>query len=573
MKKIQTILLIFLVIYSVEAQWSTNPAENTPVCVAIQQQSKSCIINDNNGNVIIGWRDLRDEPVFGGDIYVQKLNIGSGEPQWTIDGKKINTQNGVQLNLDMCADGSDGAFLVWQVNYGGSGNYDLYAQHINSDGDIIWSSGEIVISQAPNEQEYPRIISDGFGGAIIVWHDNHILIGKKEVYAQRVDSSGNILWTSGGILVSSVPTTPGTIRVIGDDAGGAIIVWVDSRNGTDENIYCQRIDADGNKLWDTNDVELCNAGYSQGSPKLVSDGENGAIFTWGDSRNGFGTSDIYAQRVNAEGTIQWTTNGEAICEVLYVQGYQNITSDGKGGAIITWEDDFNTNDTKISAQRISIDGNILWTIDGVLVGNSTQNQTLPIIASDDAGGAIIAWQDYRNFVQGDIYAQRIDSSGAIMWGETGLSICTISTGEDDPQIIKDGYGGAILSWTDHRQTPQWDIYAQNIDHSGNLGTITFAEENNKPPYSFNLDQNFPNPFNPSTSIQYEVSSRQFVSLKVYDVLGNEIATLVNEEKPAGSYEVEFSVGQNSILSLSSGIYFYQLKAESFIQTKKMVLMK
>jgi hypothetical protein len=568
MKKIQTILLIFLVIFAVEAQWSTNPAENTPVCVAIQQQSKSCIINDNNGNVIIGWRDLRDEPVFGGDIYVQKLNIGTGEPQWTIDGKKINTQNGVQLNLNMCADGSGGAFLVWQVNYGGSGNYDLYAQHINSDGDIIWSSGEIVISQALNEQEYPRIISDGFGGAIIVWHDNHILIGKKEVYAQRVDSSGNILWTSGGILVSSVPTVPGTIRVICDDAGGAIIVWADSRNGTDENIYCQRIDADGNKLWDTNDVELCNAGYSQGSPKLVSDGENGAIFTWGDSRNGYGTSDIYAQRVNAEGTIQWTTNGEVICEVLYVQGYQNITSDGKGGAIITWEDDFNTNDTKISAQRISIDGNILWTIDGVLVGNATQNQTLPIIASDDAGGAIIAWQDYRNFVQGDIYAQRIDSSGTIMWSETGLSICTISTGEDDPQIIKDGYGGAIFSWTDHRQTPQWDIYAQNIDHSGNLGTITFVEENNKPPYSFNLDQNFPNPFNPSTSIQYAVSSRQFVTLKVYDVLGNEIVTLVNEEKPAGTYEVEFYGA-----GLPSGIYFYQLNAGSFVAAKKMLMIK
>jgi hypothetical protein len=91
--------------------------------------------------------------------------------------------------------------------------------------------------------------------------------------------------------------------------------------------------------------------------------------------------------------------------------------------------------------------------------------------------------------------------------------------------------------------------------------------------SFTLSQNYPNPFNPSTKIQYAVSERQFVSLKVYDVLGNEIATLVNEEKPAGSYEVEFSVGQNSILSLSSGIYFYQLKTDSHIKTMKMFLLK
>jgi len=66
---------------------------------------------------------------------------------------------------------------------------------------------------------------------------------------------------------------------------------------------------------------------------------------------------------------------------------------------------------------------------------------------------------------------------------------------------------------------------------------------------------------------------RFITLKVYDVLGNEIATLVNEEKPGGSYEVEFSVGQNSILSLSSGIYFYQLKTDSYVKTKKMMLMK
>jgi hypothetical protein len=90
--------------------------------------------------------------------------------------------------------------------------------------------------------------------------------------------------------------------------------------------------------------------------------------------------------------------------------------------------------------------------------------------------------------------------------------------------------------------------------------------------SYKLNQNFPNPFNPNTSIQYAVSSRLFVSLKVYDVLGNEIATLVNEEKSVGSYEVEFNPASGN-LNLVSGIYFYQLKAGSFIQTKKMILLK
>ena len=85
---------------------------------------------------------------------------------------------------------------------------------------------------------------------------------------------------------------------------------------------------------------------------------------------------------------------------------------------------------------------------------------------------------------------------------------------------------------------------------------------------FDLNQNYPNPFNPTTSIQYTISSRQIVTLKVYDLLGREVATLVHEEKPAGSYEVEFNGNE-----LPSGIYFYQLKAGDYSETKKMVLMK
>ena len=99
--------------------------------------------------------------------------------------------------------------------------------------------------------------------------------------------------------------------------------------------------------------------------------------------------------------------------------------------------------------------------------------------------------------------------------------------------------------------------------------------------TFSLSQNYPNPFNPTTKIKYTIpsietrhaSSLQMVTLKVYDVLGNEIATLVNEEKPAGEYEVEFTVGQDSSPDIASGIYFYRLTAGDFIQTKKMVLLR
>jgi dienelactone hydrolase len=106
---------------------------------------------------------------------------------------------------------------------------------------------------------------------------------------------------------------------------------------------------------------------------------------------------------------------------------------------------------------------------------------------------------------------------------------------------------------------------------------TEMNENNKFPNEFYLLQNYPNPFNPITVISYQLPVSGNVTLKVYDVLGNEVATLVNEEKPAGTYEVEFNpespIGAGSIKHPVSGIYFYQLRVGSFIQTKKMLLLK
>ena len=88
------------------------------------------------------------------------------------------------------------------------------------------------------------------------------------------------------------------------------------------------------------------------------------------------------------------------------------------------------------------------------------------------------------------------------------------------------------------------------------------------PSNFSLFQNYPNPFNPTTKIRYQVPTTGLVSLRIYNVLGEVVATLVNEEKPVGYFEVELNAA-----NLSSGVYFYRLQAGSFVETKKMVLMK
>jgi hypothetical protein len=110
-----------------------------------------------------------------------------------------------------------------------------------------------------------------------------------------------------------------------------------------------------------------------------------------------------------------------------------------------------------------------------------------------------------------------------------------------------------------------EMYIDDLELS--MDVVSDVEDQTQP-LTFQLEQNYPNPFNPSTRIKYQIAENDFVSLKVYDVLGNEVATLVNEEQTMGNYSATFNAS-----SLSSGTYFYKLQTGSFVETKKMVLMK
>ncbi len=149
------------------------------------------------------------------------------------------------------------------------------------------------------------------------------------------------------------------------------------------------------------------------------------------------------------------------------------------------------------------------------------------------------------------------------------SITTLLPVHDSPQLIDAGENRPDLPGTDFLGNPRIingivDIGAVEIDTS-----VNFIEDLTlNIPKEFVLLQNYPNPFNPTTTIKYQIPELNFVTLKVFDVLGREVAELVREEKPIGNYEVDFDA-----TGLSSGIYFYKLQANDFTQTKKMILLK
>jgi len=151
-------------------------------------------------------------------------------------------------------------------------------------------------------------------------------------------------------------------------------------------------------------------------------------------------------------------------------------------------------------------------------------------------------------------------------GNQGLILHT-TNGGTDWNIEGDGFTTTLLRGVHF--TSSTNGYACGNERTLlKYGEITSVENEEELPTEYSLLQNYPNPFNPSTKIKFTIVEAGFTSLIIYDVLGNEVANLSNKEKPAGEYEIEFTGNE-----LTSGIYFYQLRAEEFVQTKKMVLIK
>lgn len=435
-------------------QWTAN---GVAVRVAVDEtgtvprtRAAPQLIADGAGGTIIVWQDLRNGSY---DIYAQRLD-SAGAPQWTANGVAINVAVDEQSAPQLIPDGAGGAIIVWQdqrrgrfveSSGGTTPGFDVYAQRIDGAGVLQWAAEGVAISAQDRQQGVPQLISNGAGGAIIVWQDNRNDLNYGDIYAQRVDAAGVPQWTVDGIVVA--------------DAG---IAFTPPFQPTRQNI------------------DLIN-------PQLATDGTDGAIIVWRHA-----AENVYAQRINGVGVPQWATSvvipmlgvpNDTLQPTLVtnvgvpVRGMPGISRngivfaypipDGVGGAIIAW-DDFRSNNLGVDvyAQRLNNAGVPQWTANGVAVGTAVNGQSSPRIVSDGTGGAIVAWSDARTRATSgtDIYAQRLDAAGILRWPEA--TVISTATGDQTvPQLITDGTGGAIVAWQDRRDGNN-DIYAQRIGASG-----------------------------------------------------------------------------------------------------------
>lgn len=230
---------------------------------------------------------------------------------------------------------------------------------------------------------------------------------------------------------------------------------------------------------------------TQDNPEIVSDNNGGSIVIWADDRSG--NFDIYAQRFDSTGATVWTSNGVVVANTAdaeYLnQYYHQVLADGNGGAFIVYRRTVSAT-SYLYAQHINSSGATTWTSGGVRVSELTGTQLYPSIDLDGAGGIYIAFtQTIAVGTNDDIYAQGINSSGAVQWGNNGVAICDETSNQKQPTLVNTG-SGAYIAWSDDRNSGggnPWDIYTQRVNTSGadqladnGVRLTSSAEEDNNP---------------------------------------------------------------------------------------------
>ena len=337
-----------------------------------------------------------------------------------------------------------------------SGTSDIYAQKIDAKGNLLLNPNGVPVTLIEGEQGNVNAVTAGQGGAIIVWQDSRR--GDFDIYAQRIDPTGKNLWAENGVPVCEMPEGQVFPEIAADGLGGAIITWHDYRSGS-EDVYAQRIDAEGRTLWEAGGVPVCQATGTQWFPKIVSAESSGAIIAWLDRRGG--NFNIYAQKIDFTGKPVWQKDGISVCQANGNRENIDITDDNAGGAIMVWRDS-RPDAPGIYVQKIDKEGKQKLNSSGMLVSQDSSQASPPKIARDSKGGAMIIWSD-PHAGDPDLYMQSLNNEGKLVWGEYGSPLLSIKGAQENPEIF--GSSPYIIIWSDMRSGTS-QLYAQKISEAG-----------------------------------------------------------------------------------------------------------
>ena len=449
-----------------------------------------------------------------------------------------------------------------------SQTFEIFAKVFDENG--ISTGNEIKVNTYSEDDQYRPTVSGLFNGGFVVCWDgyNPLDNNRRGVFAQIFNEYGIMVGQE--FLVNSYTDYSQFLpSVIGLQENGFVVCWTSEyQDGNSDGIFFQMFENNGQKIGTERQANTNISGVQIYSAIDIFFG-NRFIVTWENWNQEGNGIEIHSQIFSDNGSkvgYEFKVNDAK----TYHRHLPNVASFSNNKFAVCW----NSWDQDGWGYGVFAKYYISDPIDHILTSfnllapqtSSTINHNNPSFSWEQASNIHInfPWEltydlyidENVNFTNSKIFADIQD---------TTILPDTLTNGQTYYwKVLARTYSGDSL-WSS-------DVFSFTVDPSAVTG---IKENKSKAPENFVLHQNYPNPFNPSTKIKFtipaNVGNEDFRSLlKVYDILGNEIATLVNEQRPPGTYEVEFSADD---FSLTSGIYFYKLSVGQFSETRKMLLIK
>lgn len=482
------------------------------------------------------------------DFYIVKLNP-NGELQWS---RTISGSAGGDEFLFSMIQTTDGGYAVagWTNSFGSL--IDIIIMKLDSSGTLQWTK---TVGGTNDDVAY-SIIQTTDGGYALAGNTRTFGAGNRDLYIVKLNASGTFQWskTTGG---TSDDVAESIIQTA--DGGYVVAGHTGSFGSGGMDICIMKLDPGGSLQW-FKTVGGTNHDYGYSIIKTSDGGYAVAAQTLSFGAGGY---DMYILKLNSSGTLQWNkTIGGTGPEFAYSYSRSIVQTTDGGYAVVSGTQSFGASYDCYIVKLDSI-GGFQW---NKTIGGTGEDKANSIIQTTD-GGYVLAGYTYSfGAGQSDMYIVKLDADGNTC-GNSSSPASTVTT--PTPSV-----GSPYPTWT-------WPVLltttrTPTVSSGGTLTTVCITgiiPISNEIPDFYELHQNYPNPFNPNTKIKFSIplnSKWQIANVKlvVYNLLGQEVTTLVNQQMKPGTYEVDFDGSK-----YSSGVYFYRLITADFTETKKMILIK
>lgn len=559
---------------------------------------------DNNGNAIIAFTDIREGSL---KPYIYKISP-SGQYSWGGNGVGLSTGTVYQADPKITVLGNGNIAVIWIL---AQNPYKVGMHILSSDGVKLWGDEQKTLQDASAGFSYPDLVPSD-SGSFIVFHTvttGNFPAQTVKLRAQKVSSTGTVSWSTqvqdnGRIAAFSKP------KVISDKLGGGIIAWHDDRDQNNiQAAFAQRVKSDGSISYTVNGIELAaDNGQHKFNPVISFDPADQNLFSfWLETDGNQNSHGVSGQMVNASGSLQWGAAGKVFkpLSAPFTTSLSSFNTFYGASRIYAFYLNGSTggNNNSVEGFAVNTNGDFQWTGDFVTLSAQSASKLQMTGGIDPMGNSKLVWGDTRLGDAG-IYGQDISPAGQLGnpvipvelvsfrgWFEQGAVLLTWSTATETNNSFftierrennETGWleAGRVNGAGTTTEQVQYEFREQvsagkytyrlrQTDYDGSVHFSPEIEVDAAGPDEFMLYQNYPNPFNPSTVITFTLPAAGQVSLKLYDMLGSEIALLAQGIYSAGRHSVSLNAE-----SLSAGVYYYRLSDGSGnVMTRKLMLVK